>query len=207
MGIYILVIFVLIVFAVLILNVKQFERARKNEKTFSFFLSLLSSFIGLFIALAVNTHLDEKKQKQNLVKVLTAANLSLENTEMKVQGMYLNPALSGKDINEVVYFSPLEMPKMYAGLETNPLVIDYFTSNAFQSYILCTDNMRSFLKKINSENTADVSRLRLLNDFKAYLKIAKKINEIEIKYLHGTLSDTEETAELQKLSKSLITVQ
>lgn len=207
MTTYIIIVFVLLLISLILLNLRHFEKLRKNDKTFSFLLSLLSTFVGFFIALAINTNLDNQKQKQNLIKILNAANLSLENTEMKVQGMYLNPALSGKDINEVVYYSPLEMPKMYASLETNSLVTDYFSNNAFQSYILCSDNMRSFLKKINAENVSEESRLRLLNDFKAYLKIAKKINEIEIQYLDGKLSNTQETNELDKISKSLIITQ
>ena len=187
----------------MLLKLPRFTKLRDNDKAFGFCISLLSTFIGFFFALCINTHLNEMTQKENLVKVLKASNLSLENNEMKIQGMYINPALSGQNLSDIIKFAPLELPKMYSSLETNTLVSDYFSSNAFQAYILCNDNMQSFIKRINTDGISDERRIALLEDYKKYVKLAKNINNIELKLLQGKINSSDETKQLQQISKDL----
>lgn len=185
------------------LKLPHLEWLREKDKSFSFFMSLLSSFIAFFIALSINTHIEELNKKENLVKVLKAADLSLENSEMKIQGMYINPANAGENLSDILQYAPMETPKIYAAMETNDLVNNYFSSNAFQAYIICNDNMQSFIKRINSDKISEEHRLALLQDYKAYLKLAKDINKVELEKLENKISPSEETKKLQELSKSL----
>jgi hypothetical protein len=147
--------------------------------------------------------LSDINQKKNLVKVLDATNLSLENSEMKTQGMYLNAAKKGADISEIIQYAPVEIPKLYSNMETNTLVSDYFLSNAFQAYILCNDNLQTFVKSANATNAPAEKKIQILQKYLAYLDLAKQINTLEIKRLNGDISQSDEDQELQKLTQQI----
>ena len=203
MLVYIIATLALFAIGIILFKLPHLEWLREKEKSFNFFMSLLSSFIAFFIALSINTHIEELNKKSNLIKLLKAADLSLENNEMKIQGMYLNPANAGENISGILQYAPLEIPKIYSAMETNDLVNNYFSSNAFQAYIICNDNMQSFIRRINSDKITDEHRLALLHDYKSYIKLAKSINKVELEKLQDKISATEETNQLRELSKSL----
>lgn len=202
---YIIIAVILVLVVIFLINSSKLEGFRsKRGRTLEFFISLISTFIGFFFALSLNTMLADINQKENLVKLLDATNLSLENSEMKTKGMYLNPAKSGVDVSEIIQYSPLEIPKLYTNLETNSLVSDYFLSNAFQAYILCNDNLQTFVKGANAANASSEKKTLILEKYLAYLSLAKQVNSLEIKRLNGEISESDENAELQKLTKKII---
>ncbi|WP_312766952.1 hypothetical protein [Epilithonimonas sp.] len=201
---YIIIAIGLVILTLFLINSKLFDGLRKNEaRSFEFFISLISTFTGFFIALSLNTILSDINQKKNLVKVLDATNLALENSEMKTQGMYLNAAKKGADISEIIQYAPVEIPKLYGNLETNSLVSDYFLSNAFQAYILCNDNLQTFVKSANATNATSEKKILILEKYLAYLNLAKQINTLEIKRLNGDISQSDEDQELQKLTQQI----
>lgn len=202
---YILVVILLILVVVFLINSTLLDGFRsKRGRTLEFFISLISTFIGFFFALSLNTILSDINQKKNLVKLLDATNLSLENSEMKTQGMYLNPSKKGVDVAEIIQYSPIEIPKLYTNLETNSLVSDYFLSNAFQAYILCNDNLQTFVKGANAANASAEKKTQILEKYLAYLSLAKQVNTLEIKRLNGDISESDENQELQKLTQQIM---
>ena len=175
MYIYISVALLLIIVANFMINSSRFDQFRDNNKrTFEFFISLISTFIGFFIAVSLNTVLGEINEKKNLVKILSATNLAIENSEMKTKGMYILPAKKGTDISEIITYAPVELPKLYSGLETNALINDYFSSNAFQAYILCSDNMETFVKNANATNQPCERKLIIMEKYLKYLGLLNK---------------------------------
>lgn len=88
-------------------------------------------------------------------------------------------------------------------METNTLVSDYFLSNAFQAYILCNDNLQTFVKSANATNALPEKKIQILQKYLAYLDLAKQINTLEIKRLNGDISQSEEDQELQKLTQQI----
>lgn len=205
MYIYVLVALLLIIVAIFMINSSRFDQFRdKNKRTFEFFISLISTFIGFFIAVSLNTVLGEISEKKNLVKILSATNLAIENSEMKTKGMYILPAKKGTDISEIITYAPVELPKLYSGLETNALINDYFSSNAFQAYILCSDNMETFVKNANATNQPSERKLIIMEKYLKYLGLAKQVNSLEIKRLNDEISEKEEEIELKKLTQQII---
>ncbi|MPS73407.1 MAG: hypothetical protein E2590_09700 [Chryseobacterium sp.] len=202
---YIIISVALVLLTLFLINSKLFDGLRtRKTRSFEFFISLISTFTGFFIALSLNTILSDINQKKNLVKLLDATNLALENNVMKTQGMYLNAAKKGADISEIIQYAPLEIPKLYSNLETNSLVSDYFLSNAFQAYILCNDNLQTFVKSANATNASSEKKTLILEKYLAYLNLAKQVNTLEIKRLNGDISQSDEDQELQKLTKQII---
>jgi hypothetical protein len=202
---YIIIAIALVLVTLFLINSKLFDGLRTTKtRSFEFFISLISTFTGFFIALSLNTILSDINQKQNLVKLLDATNLSLENSVMKTQGMYLNAAKKGADISEIIQYAPVEIPKLYSNLETNSLVSDYFLSNAFQAYILCNDNLQTFVKSANATNATSEKKIQILEKYLAYLNLAKQVNTLEVKRLNGDISQSDEDLELQKLTKQII---
>ncbi|ALR31367.1 hypothetical protein ATE47_12915 [Chryseobacterium sp. IHB B 17019] len=179
------------------------EFRNRHKRTFEFFISLISTFTGLFVALSISTVLSDVSQKKNLVKLLTATNLSIESNEMRTQGMYLNPAKKGADINELIQNAPVEMPKLYGEMENNALVSEHFSSNAFQAYILCSDNMETFVKNANISHVTAERKMDVLNKYLKYLNLAKQINILEINKLNGEISQSKEDEEIKKLTQQL----
>ena len=205
MYIYISVALLLIIVAIFMINSSRFDQFRDNNKrTFEFFISLISTFIGFFIAVSLNTVLGEINEKKNLVKILSATNLAIENSEMKTKGMYILPAKKGTDISEIITYAPVELPKLYSGLETNALINDYFSSNAFQAYILCSDNMETFVKNANATNQPSERKLIIMEKYLKYLGLAKQVNTLEIQRLNDEISEKEEEIELKKLTQQII---
>ena len=202
---YIIIAIALVLVTLFLINSKLFDGLRtRKTRSFEFFISLISTFTGFFIALSLNTILSDINQKKNLVKLLDATNLSLENSVMKTQGMYLNVAKKGTDISEIIQYAPVEIPKLYSNLETNSLVSDYFLSNAFQAYILCNDNLQTFVKSANATNATSEKKVQILEKYLAYLNLAKQVNTLEVKRLNGDISQSDEDQELQKLTKQII---
>lgn len=205
MLIYAIIALVLVGVTLFMINASVFNQFRgKNARTFEFFISLISTFTGFFIALSLNTVLSDINQKKNLVKLLTATNLSIENSEMKTKGMYLNPAEKGTDISEIIALAPVELPKLYSNLESNALVSDYFSSNAFQAYILCSDNLETFMKNANSANQTSQKKRVIMEKYLQYLGFAKQVNNLEIQRLNGEISENNENADLEKLTQQII---
>lgn len=192
---------VLVAVSLFMLNYRRNSQWRKNNNdTFSFILSLISTFTGLFIALSVNTYLDDINQKNNLIKLLITSNLAIENCQMKTKGMYLNTTNSGGNLTETLKRTPVELPKLYPQLENNNLVNNYFSANAFQAYIVCIDNMETFVKNLNNENqTNNVTKLEVLNGYLKYLEFAKRINNLEIERLDEKITEEQETESLKKI--------
>jgi len=204
MLVYIIIAVILVIISLVMINAPFFQGFRKsNGRTFEFFISLISTFTGFFIALSLNSVLSDINAKKNLVKLLNVSNLAIENSEMKTKGMYLLPAKSGADLNEIISYSPLEMPKMYEDLQDNSLITDYFSSNAFQAYIWCTDNMQTFVKSANAGNLNAQKKQQLLEKYLKYLDLAKQVNTLEIQRLNGDLSSGDENTALQKLTTEI----
>ncbi|GGE47978.1 hypothetical protein EV200_104155 [Pedobacter psychrotolerans] len=198
---YVIISLILIAISLFLLNFRRDSPWRKNNnQTVSFIISLISTFTGLFIALAVNTFLDNINKKDNLIKLLNTTNLAIENCQMKTKGMYLNTSNSGVNLTETLKKTPVTLPKLYPQLETNNLVNDYFTSNAFQAYIVCIDNMETFVKNLgNTEQTNNGTKIEILNRYLKYLEFAKSINHLEIERLGGNITEEQETSSLKKI--------
>ncbi len=198
---YTVISLVLVATSLFLLNFRRDSQWRKNNNdTFSFIISLISTFTGLFIALSVNTFLDNINKKNNLIKLLNTTNLAIENCQMKTKGMYLNTSTSGLNLNETLKKTPVDLPKLYPQLATNNLVNDYFTSNAFQAYIVCIDNMETFVKNLsNAEQNNNGTKIEILNRYLKYLEFAKRINNLEIERLGGKITEEQETSSLKKI--------
>ncbi|WP_293789129.1 hypothetical protein [uncultured Pedobacter sp.] len=198
---YAVISLILVATSLFLLNFRRESKWRKNNNdTFSFIISLISTFTGLFIALSVNTFLDNIDKKKNLIKLLNTTNLAIENCQMKTKGMYLNTSNSGLNLTETLKKTPVELPKLYPQLATNNLVNDYFTPNAFQAYIVCIDNMETFVKNLsNTEQNNNGTKIEILNRYLKYLEFAKSINNLEIERLGGNLTEEQETSSLKKI--------
>lgn len=204
---FVIVALVLTIVTIFMLSYKRESQWRKNnDDIFSFVISLISTSTGLFIALSINTYLDEINQKNNLIKLLNTTNLAIENCQMKTKGMYLNTSESGINLTETLKKTPAELPKLYPQLEDNNLVNNHFTPNAFQAYIVCIDNMETFVKNLN--NTAydnNGTKVKVLSSYLRYLELAKRINNLEIERLGDEITEKEETESLRKIVQQFTT--
>lgn len=205
-GRYILISAILILISLFLINFGKIEKFRnENKRTFDFVLSLISTFTGFFIALSLNTILSGIQQKQNLVKLLNASNLAIENNQMRTQGSYINGMKSGVSLTELVKTTPAELPRIYPNLEENDMVNTYFSSNGFQAYILCMDGMEKLVNNLNSAALPEDRKVKAVNDYLNYLTLAKQINSLEIDRIGGKISQNEEDTQLATIVKQLTT--
>ena len=196
---YIIISLILIIISLCLINFRKESPWRQNHnQTLNFIISLISTFTGLFIALSVNTFLDNINKKDNLIKLLNTTILAIENCQMKTKGMYLNTSKSGVNLTETLKKTPVTLPKLYPQLETNSLVNDYFTPNAFQAYIVCIDNMDTFVKNLgNTEQTNNGTKIEILSKYLKYLEFAKSLNQLEVERLEGNITEQQETNSLK----------
>ena len=203
--VYIVVILILVFGTVFLINWKFLNGFRERRgRTFEFFIALISTFIAFFVALTMNSFLNVVNDKKNLVKFLTATNLTIENAEMKTKGMYILPAKSGTDITEILQYSPVVIPRMFSNMQDNVLVGNYFSSNAFQAYILCDDNLRTFVMSANDKNLPVSRKVVILEKYLKYLGFAAQVNALEIKRLNGDISKSEADNQLKTLTQEIV---
>ncbi|MFT4204065.1 MAG: hypothetical protein QM610_09150 [Chitinophagaceae bacterium] len=201
---YILISLLLILVSLFLINFKKIEKFRnENKRTFDFVLSLISTFTGFFIALSLNTILGIIQQKANLVKLLNASNLAIENCKMRTQGTYINGVKSGVNISELLKTTPAELPRIYPNLEEKDLVNSYFSANGFQAYILCMDGMENFVNNLNTAALSDDRKIKVVNAYMNYLTLATKINTLERDRINGDISQSDEDKQLQTIATQL----
>lgn len=201
---YILIALALIAISLFLINFRKIERFRnENKRTFDFILSLVSSFTGFFIALSLNTIMGGIQQKQNLVKLLNASNLAIENCQMRTQGTYINNVKNGSNLSELLKITPAELPRVYPNLQDNDLVTTYFSSNGYQAYILCIDGMENFVNNLNSSTLPDDRKIKAINDYMNYMSLAIQINKLEIDRINSNISQKEEDNQLKNIATQL----
>ena len=201
---YILIALALIVVSLFLINFRKIEKFRnENKRTFDFVLSLISTFTGFFIALSLNTIMGVIQQKQNLVKLLNASNLAIENCQMRTQGTYVNGMKSGINISELTKTTPAELPRIYPNLAENDLVNAYFSSNGYQAYILCMDGMQNFVNNLNSTTLPDDRKIKVVNDYLNYMSFAIKINTLESDRIDGKISQSDEDNQIATIVQQL----
>jgi len=143
------------------------------------------------------------QQKQNLVKLLGASNLAIENCRMRTQGTYINNMKKGANLSELIKTTEVELPRIYPNLEDNDLVNTYFSANGYQAYILCIDGMENFVKNLNSATIPDNIKTKVINDYMNYMTLAEKINTLEVDRINGKISQNDENAQLKTIATQL----
>lgn len=203
---YILISLLLILISLFLINFRKIEKFRnENKRTFDFVLSLISTFTAFFIALTLNTILGNIQQKNNLVKLLNASNLAVNNAQMRTQGTYINNMKNGISLTELLKTTPAELPRIFPSLEENDLVNTYFSSNGFQAYILCMDGMENCVNNMNGANIPEAQKIKAVNDYLNYLTFATKISTLERDRINNSISQNQEDNQLNTIVKQITT--
>ncbi len=185
---------ILLIIIVLILFHKKFDNFREKHKdAFNFLLTLIATFVGVFLAIYFTNQSENNKEKQNAIKLLNATAFDLSNLTKNVQTTY-NVATIKIDSS----YSPKihikdnlpELPIMYQNILTNENVLKHLSEVGIKEFYNSNYNLKKMQNIIVSGNLkTDTAYLEHLHIYIKQLVFTQKIVAIETERLYGEISD------------------
>ena len=172
---------------------KRIDKFRKaNSELFNFILTLVATFVGVFLAIDLTNKAEQKKEEKNVIKLLNATAVDLKNCRERTNVTY-SLAQSGDSIfstRKHIENNPMQIPKLFQSIVSNEVVLRHISQQGIEAYNQCADNLISLQNAINTGKAIDDTIL--LNTVKVYIKemdYARKIIALETGRLDGEISD------------------
>lgn len=191
---YIIITILLIILTSIIALWNKLEKFRNEKKDFfNFGLTLIASFIGVFLAIYFN-NLDEiKKEKKNVVKILEATSTDLNNTFNIVNSIYnisKTDIDSTKSIRKYVENNQIPLPRLFSKIVEDEIILRHISGQGIHHFSLCIDNMVRVQSAINNKTAIEDSMLLAsIEIFMKQLEFALKITVTEEAFLEGDVSE------------------
>lgn len=174
-----------------------------RSEFFTFVLTLMATFIGVFWAIEFNNRNQENIDRDNVIKLLDAAKFEMENKVFSNR-MYIeiiDNGLSGFNPKRFIKSNPIESSNLFQLTISNDLVLRKLSLDGVQELHNCMDNLNSMQKSINNDTTiADSLYSGLIKSFNKQLKYSIQVINLEIKVLDGEIDRKMISAEYDSLS-------
>lgn len=195
---------VLIIISSLMGLVPKFRKFfQTRSEFFTFVLTLMATFIGVFWAIEFNNRNQENIDRDNVIKLLDAAKFEMENKVFSNR-MYIeiiDNGLSGFNPKRFIKSNPIESSNLFQLTISNDLVLRKLSLDGVQELHNCMDNLNSMQKSINNDTTiADSLYSGLIKSFNKQLKYSIQVINLEIKVLDGEIDRKMISAEYDSLS-------
>jgi len=120
-------IFLILISGILTYSKKTSKLRKKRFDFFSFYLTLIATFIGVFLAIEFTNHSEFRKEQKNVIKILDAISIDLSNNIYRVDGIYNVASLNfGPDsifqIKKHIENNEIRLPRLFKGIADNELV-------------------------------------------------------------------------------------
>ena len=172
---------------------KRIENFRKaNSELFNFGLTLVATFVGVFLAIDLTNKAELKKEEKNVVKLLNATSVDLRNCKERTNVTY-ELAKMGDSIfstRKHIENNPMQIPKLFQSIVGNEVVLRHLSQQGIEAFNQSADNLISLQNAINTGKA--INDTILLNTVKVYIKemdYAQKIIALETGILEGDISD------------------
>lgn len=176
---------------------------QSRSEFFTFVLTLMATFIGVFWAIEFNNRNQDNIETENVVKLLDAAKFEIEN-KIFSNRMYIeiiDNELSGFNPKRFIKSNPIESSNLFQLTISNDLVLRKLSLDGVQELHNCMDNLNSMQKSINNDTTiADSLYSGLIKSFNKQLKYSIQVVNLEIKVLDGDIDRKMIGAEYDSLS-------
>jgi hypothetical protein len=184
----------LIIITIFLTFWSKLEKFRKKyTELYNFGLTLVATFIGVFLAIYLTNFSEEKKEKNNVIKLLDATVLDLNNNINKAKTTYAIAKFGADSVyssRKHIENNPLQLPRLFQSIVNNEVVLRHLSKQGIQYYHMCADNIVSLQTSINEGKAIEDSIL--LSTVQVYVKqmeFAKKIIALEEGIMEGDISD------------------
>jgi len=173
---------------------KRIDKFRKaNPELFNFGLTLVATFVGVFLAIDLTNKAERKKEEKNVIKLLNATSVDLRNCKERTNVTYSLATLGADSIYSTgkhIENNPIQYPKLFQSIVSNEVVLRHLSQQGIEVYNQCADNLLSLQNAINTGKAKnDTILIRTVGVYIKELEYAQKILLLEIGRLEGSVSD------------------
>lgn len=193
------IVFIILCSLFLVLN--KFQSIRdKYEKPISFLLSIVATFIGVFIAIEFSNYNEHNLEINKTIGLLEIAGYELG--QIKMESDIANNILQADstiEINSFIYSNQISRPEIFEELLKNELVIRNVSLHTFEALSRADKNIKKIYYWMDDDkNTVNKNNIfQMLSNIIFYIQ---KIIYTEISYLKGEIS----LIELEKLDEKYV---
>ncbi len=187
----------------------KLEKFRKKySEFFNFGLTLVATFVGVFFAIYLTNNSEEKKERNNVIKLLDATVLDLNNNINKTNTIYAIAKFGADSIfssKKHIENNPIQLPRLFQSIVNNEVVLRHLSKQGIQYFHICADNIVSIQTSINeSVAIEDSTLLSIVQIYVKQMEFAKKIIALEEGIMEGDISDNYIDKHYKQLTIELI---
>jgi hypothetical protein len=172
-------------------KVKPFRN--KYSEFFNFYLTLVATFVGVFLAIDFTNKSEYKKEEKNVIKLLNATVMDLNNKINRAQTTYTLASIGADSLysaRDHLRNNPMQLPNLFQSIASNEIILRHLSPQGIQEFNNCADNIQSLQTTIIEGKPKEDSIL--VSTVKVYMKqmdFAKRIIALEVGRMEGDISD------------------
>jgi hypothetical protein len=188
---------------------KKIEPLKVNYPDFfNFIITLVATFVGVFLAIDFTNKTELTKEKTNVIKLLDACGyeFDIKNNRTYTTLLILKANLdSTNTIKEHLKNNPIQISNLFQTLIVNDVVLRHISTKGIQELSNCADNILRLQASIN-EGKAKKEKF-ILPQIELLLRnntAAQEMLAVEVKILEGEIKDEQIEQSYSYIAKKLI---
>jgi hypothetical protein len=176
----------------------RFESFRSNKQDFyHLIISLLASFVGIFMAINLESFESERKEIDQVVGLVTVARDGAEregqniNTLMNILQTYESDEAAKNDEINHYNDNPIYLPSFFESIITNDLVMTKISPKTYGAVATSYNTMKWLIDSYNDKDETFEKRSDYLLVLNKEFDYTFGVLDSEIKYLNGEISKDE----------------
>lgn len=159
---------------------KKTERWRASKSEFfNFLLTLVATFIGVFLAIDFTNLSEHKKEQKNVMKLLDATILDINNC-ISSTSQTVNMASNDIDSLQTKYLyiqtNPLQLPKLLQSTVNNEVVLRHLSSHGIQWLNKNTNDLEAIQEQINIDpENFETTIVSSMNFYIELMELSKEV--------------------------------
>ena len=180
---------------------------KKYSELYSFGITIVATFIGVFLAIHLTNYAETKKEEENVVNLLNATVMDLDNiindANLNIYTMKFQSDSVFSSLKDCQPCNPMRLPRLFQSIVTNEAVLRHLSPIGIQKFNECAYVNSSYQEIINNL-PQDYLFLKNVQFYIERLEFEKEIISIEIDRIKGEISENKLDRQYHLLqSKSL----
>ena len=181
------------------------RKKEKYKELGNFILTVIATFAGVCLAVALTVYYNDKADKDKAIKLLSMANVNLESSITSSLGYSpITIEKSGKSQQDSFMFlkeNPPRYPELFRNVMNYEVVLNKISPTTYSVLTINESTLRSYYSSILSSRTED----EMLKNEAAYvgvLKSSEQIINVELKRMNDPINEQQLEEKLFDVSKN-----
>ena len=186
---YIALTIILVLLASVFLSLKAFRNVNeKHEKLVSFWITIGATFIGVFVALAVNNYEQHKSDILKTVSLLEICGYELGQVKQECDiSQSMIDADPSIDLETFIHSNPISRTEFFENIMRNELFVRNVSLDTFQALSRVNKNTQKIYFWFNADKES-LNKERIYETLGNVIFYTQKIIATEIAYLNNEIS-------------------